>query len=89
MTQFSLKKYISLITFQKNLSKSIFLTSIVANWGIYFSFCSFVPNASIIQAHILWIERYAVVEGQAVDNASKITAASTRDNPVPPDSSET
>jgi len=38
---------------------------------------------------MLWIDRYAAVETQAVANASKMIVASSRDRPLPPNLSPT
>jgi hypothetical protein len=40
--------------------------------GSHFARCPSFPNESIIHAHMLWIEMYAVVDTQPIDNASNI-----------------
>ena len=57
--------------------------------GRNFRLCPSLPNASIIQAHMLWIEMYAEIEGQPVASASKISVASKRESAEPPTSSRT
>ena len=47
------------------------------------------PNWSIMRAHMLWIDRNAATEGQAIDSASNTSVASRRVRAVPPASSLT
>eukprot|EP01139_Manchomonas_bermudensis_P025075 Amastigsp_a844223_12.p4 type:complete len:130 gc:universal Amastigsp_a844223_12:673-284(-) len=49
--------------------------------------CSSVPKVSTIHVTMLWIDKYAVVEGQPRASASNTIAASTRLSPEPPTSS--
>ena len=57
--------------------------------GIYRAFRSSEPKLSSIRAHMLWIDRNAATEGQAMLSASKTSVASSRLSPAPPLSSDT
>ena len=50
---------------------------------------SIEPNLSIIAAHMLWIDRNAATEGQAMERASNTSTPSSRPSPEPPASSLT
>lgn len=50
--------------------------------------CSLAYKSKIF-AFILWIDKYAAVDTQAVDKASKITEAANLPKPQPPFSSDT
>ena len=52
--------------------------------GRYLARKSSAPNLSIIAAHILWIDKNAATEGQAIDSASKTKVASSLVRPDPP-----
>src|SRR3546814_11760641 len=51
--------------------------------------CASLPKLSIIQATMLWIEMKAAVDGQAAASSPKITAASQRVKPQPPEAART
>ena len=63
------------------------MTSIEANRGTQALRCSAVPNASIIQAHMLWMDKNAAIVGQAMASCSKIRTPSRRRSALPPTSS--
>ena len=63
------------------------MASIEASRGTQSLRCSSVPNASIIQAHMLWIDRNAAIVGSAIASCSKIRTPSRRRSALPPTSS--
>jgi hypothetical protein len=56
--------------------------------GTHSSAASAVPNASIIQVAMLWIEIQAAVVTSPRASSSKMSTASARVSPEPPRSSE-
>ena len=56
---------------------------------MYRAFSASLPKVSIILAHMLWIDRNAATDGQAIDSASNTSVASSRPSPAPPASSDT
>ena len=59
----------------------------VQSFGSHFFRCVSLPNASIIQDAMLWMEMNADTVGQPCAKASKINAASNRVSAEPPTSS--
>lgn len=62
-------------------------TSIVTSWEHQSFLCCSFPYFPIIQVTILWMVKYALVEGQPYARASKIREASSLPSPDPPASS--